>query len=236
MKFYVRSFIGLFVFFAALAAFEYSLYQMLQVGTCASGGPYVSARQCPSGIGVYFAGLFGGIIIGLIAIGIYASRGRPPDAGDDYSGPRVPFGILAWSLLFAGTGAVAIYAVVGPDAHPGPGAKLGAIIVAIVFIPMGVIPLVLAAMRDRGSGSGPTARSTPVSVSGLPSSSSYMPPSMPTPAPPPPPRAPSRPPAPAPKANENGLAQLEKLKKLHDEGALTDAEFSSAKAKILADL
>jgi hypothetical protein len=235
MKFYVRSFIGLFVFFAAWAAFEYSLYQMLQVGTCASGGPYVSARQCPSGIGVYFAGLFGGIIIGLIAIAIYASRGRPPDAGDDYNGPRVPFGILAWSLLFAGTGAVAIYAVVSPDSHPGPGAKLGAIIVAIVFIPMGLIPLILAAMRDRGSSSISSFRSTPASVSvgGLPSSpSSYTPPSMPTPAPPPPPRAA----APQPKANANGLAQLEKLKKLHDEGALTDAEFSSAKAKILGDL
>jgi Short C-terminal domain len=236
MKFYVRSFIGLFVFFAAWAAFEYSLYHMLQVGTCASGGPYVSARPCPSGIGVYFAGLFGGIIIGLIAIGIYASRGRPPDAGDDYDGPRVPFGILAWSLLFAGTGAVSIYAVVSPDAHPGPGAKLGAIIVAIVFIPMGLIPLILSVMRDRGGSSGSTLRTMPASVSGLPSPSSYMPPSMPTPPPPPPPRVP---PQPAPKtaaANENGLAQLEKLKKLHDEGAITDAEFSSAKAKILAEL
>jgi hypothetical protein len=235
MKFYVRSFIGLFVFFAAWAAFEYSLYHMLQVGTCASGGPYVSARPCPSGIGVYFAGLFGGIIIGLIAIAIYASRGNPPDASDDYNGPRVPFGILAWSLLFAGTGAVAIYSVVGPDAHPGPGAKLGAIIVAIVFIPMGLIPLVLAAMKDRGSSSS-TLRTMPAPVGGLPSPSSYMPPSMPTPAPPPPPRAPSRPAGPAAEGSENGLAQLEKLKKLRDEGAITDAEFSSAKAKILADL
>lgn len=25
---------------------------MLQIGTCASGGPYVSARQCPGGTGV----------------------------------------------------------------------------------------------------------------------------------------------------------------------------------------
>jgi Short C-terminal domain len=227
MKFYVRSSIGLFVFFASWAVFEYSLYHMLQVGTCASGGPYVSARPCPSGIGVYFAGLFGGIIIGLIGIGIYASRGRPPDAGDDYNGPRVPFGILAWSLLFAGTAAVSIYAVLGPDAHPGPGAKLAAIIVAIVFLPMGLIPLIISARRDRGSTS-TSSFTMPASVSGLPSPSSYTPP-------PPPPRAPSRP-APAAKANDNGLAQLEKLKKLHDEGAITDAEFSSAKAKILADL
>src|SRR6266540_1616424 len=113
MKFYVRSFIGLLVFFAAWAAFEYSLYQLLQVGTCASGGPYVSAHPCPSGIGVYFAGIFGGIILGLIAIGIYATRGRPPDAAADYDGPRIPLAIIAWALLFAGTALVAIYAVVG---------------------------------------------------------------------------------------------------------------------------
>ena len=34
----------------------------------------------------------------------------------------------------------------------------------------------------------------------------------------------------------DGLGQLEKLKKLHDEGALSDAEFAAAKAKILSEL
>jgi hypothetical protein len=230
MKFYLRSFIGVFVFFAAWVAFEYSIYHMIQIGTCASGGPYVSARPCPSGTGTYFAGLFGGILVGLVGISIYATRGRPPDADDDYSGPRIPFGSLAWSLLFAGTGAVAIYSVVAPTAHPGPGAKTAAIIIAVVFLPMGLIPLVLLARRGRPTSS-PPLRPAPYTASGLPGRVPYAPPSMPTPAPSAPPSAPPR-----PASKGGGIEQLEALKTLRDEGALTDAEFSAAKAKILADL
>ena len=145
MTFYVRSFLGVGRSSFARAAFEYSIYQFLQIGTCASGGPYVSARQCPSGTGIYFAGLFGGIILGLIAVGIYATRGTPPGVAEgDYRGPRVSFGILAWSTLFLGTAIVGIIAVV--NGNPGPSAKTGGIIVAAVFIPMGAIPL-LASLR-----------------------------------------------------------------------------------------
>jgi hypothetical protein len=39
--------------------------------------------------------------------------------------------------------------------------------------------------------------------------------------------------APAPAAQEDPFTQIEKLSKLHDEGALTDEEFAAAKAKIL---
>jgi hypothetical protein len=38
---------------------------------------------------------------------------------------------------------------------------------------------------------------------------------------------------PAAPAQEDPFEQIEKLSKLHDEGALTDDEFSAAKAKIL---
>src|SRR4051794_10334178 len=168
MKFYVRSILGVGLFFFAWAAFEYSIYQFLQVGTCSSSGfnRYGPTAVCPSGIGIYFAGLFGGIILGLIAVGIYATRGNPPDADASYQGPRVPFGITAWSCLFLGTALVGLYAVVGPDAHPGTGAKTAGIIVAIVFIPMGVLPL-LFALRSRsgGSGSSPTSFKAPAPAS-----------------------------------------------------------------------
>ncbi len=40
-------------------------------------------------------------------------------------------------------------------------------------------------------------------------------------------------PMPAPPAGEDPFAQIEKLSKLHDSGALTDEEFTAAKAKIL---
>ena len=248
MKFYVRSFLGVGLFFFAWAAFEYSIYQFLQIGTCASGGPYVSARQCPSGTGIYFAGLFGGIILGLIAVGIYATRGTPPDVAEgDYQGPRVSFGILAWSALFLGTAIVGIIAVV--HGNPGPGAKTGGIIVAAVFIPMGAIPL-LASLRRGPRTKAPSMRLTPPPAPAGGPGFGYTPPGEPSsplgwvsaPAPP----QPSMPTGigvhepgggvqPKPQHGD-GLGQLEKLKKLHDEGALSDAEFAAAKAKILTEL
>ncbi len=42
------------------------------------------------------------------------------------------------------------------------------------------------------------------------------------------------PPPPAPPAEESMLDQLSKLTAMHGQGALTDAEFSAAKAKLLA--
>jgi Short C-terminal domain len=227
MRFYLFSLIGLALFFFAFACFEYSIYHFLQIGTCSSTGynRYGPTQVCPAGTGWYFAGVFGGVILGLIAIGLYAARGKPPDAGDDYSGPRVPFGILAWSLLFAGTAVVAIYGILGPDAHPGPGAKLGGLIVAGVFLPMGIVPL-LFALKSGGSSWRSRATSMPLSAP------STAPMATPRPSPPP---MPSVPPRPAPKKG-GGLEQLEKLKKLRDEGALSEAEFAAAKAKILGDL
>ncbi|MGF0318116.1 SHOCT domain-containing protein [Nocardia fluminea] len=50
-------------------------------------------------------------------------------------------------------------------------------------------------------------------------------------APPPPPQAP--PPPPAPSAGDDTVAQLGKLAELHSAGALSDAEFAAAKAKLL---
>ena len=41
-------------------------------------------------------------------------------------------------------------------------------------------------------------------------------------------------PPPAPPAGESMLDQLSRLTTLHEQGALTDAEFSAAKAKLLA--
>ena len=208
----------------------------------------MSARQCPSGTGIYFAGLFGGIILGLIAVGIYATRGTPPDVAEgDYQGPRVSFGILAWSALFLGTAIVGIIAVV--HGNPGPGAKTGGIIVAAVFIPMGAIPL-LASLRRGPRTMAPSMRLTPPPAPAGGPGFGYTPPGEPSsplgwvsaPAPP----QPSMPTGigvhepgggvqPKPRHGD-GLGQLEKLKKLHDEGALGDAEFAAAKAKILTEL
>lgn len=180
MRWFLCTIFGLGLAIAALTAFEYSLFQMLQVGTCASGGPYVSARECPSGIEIYFAGLFGGIIFGLIGTGIWGARGPFPGTVDRSTlgagAMRVGgTGLTAWGVFFTVTGLVALYGAFGTD-DPGPGAKSGGAIVGIVFILMGLPALIgvvggaiggRKAMRKLGGDDDrPSATPSPASPSG----------------------------------------------------------------------
>jgi hypothetical protein len=43
------------VLVAGVAGFEIALYNLAQVGTCASGGPYVIGNECPAGTGWWVA-------------------------------------------------------------------------------------------------------------------------------------------------------------------------------------
>ena len=45
MRYVIRTFLGMTLFAFCWVAVGYGIYQLLQVGTCASGGPYVSARE-----------------------------------------------------------------------------------------------------------------------------------------------------------------------------------------------
>ncbi|MFD8102524.1 SHOCT domain-containing protein [Nocardia fluminea] len=51
---------------------------------------------------------------------------------------------------------------------------------------------------------------------------------------PPPPQQQAPPPPPAPSGGDDTVAQLGKLAELHSAGALSDAEFAAAKAKLLS--
>ena len=105
------------------------LYQVSAVvmglgGFCASGGPYVIETQCPDAV-VIFAPLsiFGGLIAA--AIGLLFARGF-----------GTPLVIWAWPILFVGLGIDFLLA----SFVPGGVANL---VVAIVFIAMGLAPLVI---------------------------------------------------------------------------------------------
>ena len=283
MRWFLCTIFGLGVAVFALACFEYSLFQMLQIGTCASGGPYQTARECPSGIEVYFAGLFGGIIFGLIGTAVWGGRGPFPGTYDKEAmgagAMRVGgTGLLAWGVFFSVTGLVALYGAFGTD-DPGPGAKSGGAIVGVVFLLMGVPALigVVGGALGRGRamrkldpegvasrpGSAPSPAGGPSSgattIEGLGSfgggSSAAAKPggpvwptpgNSPTPAPSPAPVSPSISSMFTPNPKVSGatppggggdpLAQLEKLAKLRDAGALSPAEFDAAKAKILEDM
>jgi hypothetical protein len=68
--------VGLVLMAGGVAVFGFSLYQLMKTGTCASGGPYVSARPCPEGTGLYIGALTGGIVAFLAGAALFATRGR----------------------------------------------------------------------------------------------------------------------------------------------------------------
>ncbi|MBI5103555.1 MAG: hypothetical protein HZB46_00945 [Solirubrobacterales bacterium] len=64
---------------AALALLGWQFSELLQIGTCASGGPYVSARECPDGTATHIlllaAGLVGAMLFGMAAFGFAGAFG-----------------------------------------------------------------------------------------------------------------------------------------------------------------
>ena len=93
-------------------------------GSCASGGPYVIETPCPDAVLVYAPlSIFGGLIA--VAIGLLFARGF-----------GTPVVLWAWPVLFVGLGIDFLLA----SLIPGGVANL---VVGIVFIAMGLIPLII---------------------------------------------------------------------------------------------
>ena len=90
--------IGLALMIVGVGGFAFCLYEIVKTGTCASGGPYVSARPCPPGTGAYIGGVIGGVFVFLIGGAIFATRGRTatdpglPPSNDDLIDNPQPFG------------------------------------------------------------------------------------------------------------------------------------------------
>jgi hypothetical protein len=211
MRYVVRTFVGMFLFAFCWVVVGYAIYQLLQVGTCASGGPYVSARQCPDGIGAIALALTGGILGLFVAAGIYLIRGKPPGASSAPSNAGIV--IWFWTGLFWSLAAGSFLGVWGPDAAPGPGGKLGGLIVGFMGLIMGAGGLF--ALKRRRRGSTPrlfspallgvaTAAARSLNVAGM-------------------------------GADQQGAGRVDTLEKLRQTGALTDAEFETLKNKIMRE-
>lgn len=136
MRYFLCTLIGLALMVAAFVATGYAVYQLLQVGTCASGGPYVSARQCPPGTERIGLAIPVAIVVLLIGAAIYAARGTAP--GSDRPPRPGQALVLLWCGVFFGIAFASFWGVWGPDANPGPGGKLGGLIVGFLFVPMGI--------------------------------------------------------------------------------------------------
>ena len=216
MRYVVRTLIGFGLIVFAWVALGYAIYQLLQIGTCASGGPYVSARQCPSGTERLGLMIFAGIASILAGAWIYSGRGSAP--GSDNPPRNELIVIWVWTGIFWSFAAGSFLGVWGPDANPGPGAKTGALIVAFLFVPMGaggLLALGRGRARPRAAGE-PAPAAVPAAVS-LPGGARLA-------------KAYAR-----RMPGVDSVDRLERLAALRDRGAISDGEFEQLKRELMGD-
>ncbi len=235
--------VGLALCSAAVVIGCLSLYELGRIGTCASGGAYEIARPCPPGTATHGLLLMASIFGGLIGAGIYAAGARGVRSA-------LGLGVLLWALTFVGLAGAMALAAFGPAApDTGGGAQIAAIVLLVVFVPMGIAPLLFAglgsagARRARSAGlmggtaGGDAAGGGTASIAGLPASPG-PPPESPPPRPPPRPAPPpprTAPPSAPPAGASDTLAQLERLGELRRSGALTEEEFARLKSELLGE-
>lgn len=76
MGWWAKTVLGAVLVLGGLGGAACCIVELTQIGTCASGGPYVSARPCPDGTGWLIAGIFPGVISALLGGWLLATRGR----------------------------------------------------------------------------------------------------------------------------------------------------------------
>jgi hypothetical protein len=245
MGYLIKAPLGLGLFFGGIVLFNVKLVSLLETGTCASGNtPYQISQPCPSGTGTDILLLTAGIFAGLIGAGIFAFRGDPP-WDRERRGRRFgsfSFGVFAWGLFFAATGATSLIASLTNQAiQDSSGGKLGGIIVGATFLVMGVPALLIAmaglfkglrghderppAMTATAGGMGGGAMSRMSAGLDQARAAQQMTSRLPWGSTPP-----------SGGGGTSGqIAKLERLQKLRESGALTDAEFEREKAKVLSE-
>ena len=211
MRYVVRTLVGFGLIAFCIVAIAYSIYQLLQIGTCASGGPYVSARQCPPGterLGLAIPVVIFGLLAGCW---IYAGRGKAP--GSDRPPNNGLIAVWVWTGIFWSIAAACFLGVWGPDANPGPGAKTGGLIVGFLFVPMGALGL-LGIGVPWGKGHSRSAVATSLNLPGSARVARAAVKRMP---------------------GLDPVGRLERLEQLRKSGVVTDVEFAKLKAEILSE-
>ena len=205
MRYVIRTLLGMALFAFCWVAIGYSIFQLLQIGTCASGGPYVSARPCPEGVERIMFALLGGIFLLFAAAGIYAGRGAPP--GSDRRPENGAIVVWLWTGLFWSLAVGAFLAVWGPEASPGPGGKLGGLIVGFMGLLMGAAGFLALSVRRRRTD---PQRVRPAVARVVGTATRFS-------------------------GAAQSVDRLSALDQLRQQGTLTDAEFETLKAKIVRE-
>jgi hypothetical protein len=178
-------------------------------GSCADGGPYVSAHPCPSGTGTALLLVFACVFVCIIGTLWAASVLTAP----------LPL-LLGWPALFLTLGWN--FLEDGLDPLPGQGVDVGFVVCGVIFVLMGAAPLLLWASiaKEARRARGAHARVAPVVTPVVPA------PRRPAPAEPDGPRA----------SAMSVAGRLERLAALHASGELTDEEFTRAKRATLDEV
>ena len=202
--------LGLFLLVGCLTVLFLCSRAVMEIGgSCASGGPYVIEDPCPQGVG-WMLPL--SIFAGLASVVLYIVG--------EFGLPGPSWAVLAWPALFLSLG----WNFWEYGLRSGQGSNVGFVVCGVLFVLMGGAPLV-AVLRS------PTARRDLLWGDGE------------DPLPPPPtrreaiemarPRSPRRPAADAGDATPELVDELERLTRLHRDGALSDDEFRRAKDRVI---
>jgi hypothetical protein len=192
-------------------------------GSCADGGPYVSAQPCPQGTGTALLLIFPLALTSIVGTLWGAGTLKAP----------LPLW-LAWPAIFLTLGWNFLEDGFFPPPEAG-GIVVGYVVCGVLFVLMGAGPLLLAlsVVRDR--------RRTRRAEEGLarvpgPRTASSLRPTVTTPKPPPARRTPGPRQGDDPAAAAMSVAgRLERLAALHGSGELTDEEYAQAKAATLRE-
>jgi hypothetical protein len=217
VRYLVRTVLGFGLLVMCWVMFGYGIYQLLQIGTCASGGPYEISRPCPDGTAKLGLMIPAALILAFIGAGIYATRGKPP--GSDRRERSALVITFFWTGIFWSIALGCFIGVWGPEANVGPDAKVGGLIVGFLFVPMGAIGLF--GLREAGGRrkDKPQEMSTgEISVPPAPSFPGFKRASQAVRS-----RLPS----------EDPVDRLERLNRLRERGSLTQEEFDTLKGKIV---
>jgi hypothetical protein len=225
MRYLGRMTAGLALGAAGLTAVEWALFHLIQAGTCISNGDFLEDTGCFDTSGTWFFTIPVGLAVAAVGLGLFAARGRPPDADRSWQGIRA--GSLGWAAALAASGFTLIWAVAGPDAvDVKSSVKTAGVVLGAALFPLAVYPL----WRDLRSivaarGANQLAPQPPPGPAWTPT---------PRPGPTPAPRA-APPPPPTP-AGGTAIERLNALARDRDAGAITPEDFERQKAAILADM
>ena len=236
-----NTFIGVAGVVMCLTVLFYCMRTVMDMGgTCASGGPYVVARPCPSGV-AWMTPV--SIFVGLAFLGWMVAWNI------GMSGPK--WVLLAWPALFLTLGYN--FWDYGLDAPGDEGANVGWIVCGVLFVLMGGLPLLGlksrmvrkatfwadASTRDSDPlAIKPTARSVIRAAKPMfpgQSRAASSPPNTPPPFTPPPFTASPPPPhyTGSGDVTSDMVGELQRLAAMHRAGELTDEEFEIAKQHVL---